>query len=552
MMKQVISLASHWHETGALSPFRDLAVQLATIPTDFPPLAGYESLLQLLLQSENGPGRFVPALYDPCVPNRETTHRIADGVVNLMTALLEKGYSFQIVAYDTSFDSWTQYCLERLQRRGFFNSLQVRYEHKPSNGRGLLPEEALKEKINSAIRFGFSWNVPHVLLRPFPARARDWQAAHNFLGHSLLAYRKYLAAQKHFEVALGGNDPHMRACAKLGNIYCAVRFGMEQDELLRFIEGIAPDIESIEDSSVRRRLQVLLPNLQAFILQKSEPSRALNLLEVAIAQAKEYRLPLHLAVFLKNKAVLLQQVGQPLHEVTRLFELALSYRPFDPDWYCELGQIYLRQGDVAAAMRSFQAAYEPGLPVPNALMGLAQCASSTQKYPEEFKYRKAMIELRPNISSFYTGLGKSSLKVTSSEESIQIFLHAWDLDPEQDAPAYELLRLLLQNEIPDTSHYRGEIEGILSRRKRPVLAKLGLLIGRFFLKNHNRELARYYLEQALTSDDPQILFVSNFSLGNLMVEQGLRREARAFYNRCLALQPESKEVAVVCARLEQA
>src|SRR5262249_46425071 len=154
---------------------------------------GYESLLQRLLQSENGSGKFVPAQDDPCLPNRETTHRIADGVVNLLTELLQTGYVFKILVYDKSFDPWTNYCLEHLQKRGFSSSLEFQFLQKTLNGKVLLSEKELRANITSAIRFGFTWDVPNILLRSLSVRVRDCQAAHNFLGHTMLAYRKFPA-----------------------------------------------------------------------------------------------------------------------------------------------------------------------------------------------------------------------------------------------------------------------------------------------------------------------------------------------------------------------
>jgi len=539
MSKQVISLESRWHASGALAPFRDLASQLVRSPDDFTLPDGYNSLLQLLLQSESGSGRFVPAREDPCLPNSEAAYRIADGVANLLVALIQADCSFKISVHDATLDPWTRWCLQKLEKQGHSHSFALQVSSQSLREHDHIPGCPVRSRIASAARFGFVWDVPNVILRAPSVRGIDPQAAHNFLGHALYAYGRLSAAERRFDLALNGVDSHMRVSTLIGKINCRVRRGGKLIELVRLIATLAEGIEEINEPHVRRRFRTWLPNMRAFVMQREDLGAALSILEEGIALAETYNLPLHLGVFLKNKAVLLQRLGTAPIEVIPLYERAISLRPFDQDWYCDLGRLYVGLSNYERAAHYFREAYEPGLPTPNSLTGLAQCSLLEGCHDRGIRYRRQVAELRPQVAGLQVELGRRLDQSRVHGDSAPAFLEAWRLDPDWDLPAYELMRSLGLRSMPE---YRIEILSILSRREQQLPINLHLLLGRFMYAQRDLEQAKNHLEEAVRADDPRIQFAAYFYLGDLMSELRGSDEANRYYEKCLTLVPRSSEV----------
>jgi len=538
----IIRVNSNWKNDGCFSPFRDLArwIHMGIDRFDVTP---YESVLDLLLLNENSVAKFVPKLGDPASRNNIFTYRIADGIVNLLIDFIKHGYSF-LVEVSGDIDPWTQYCLNCLRNRGYSSHITINYHLNDVTKICYIDPIELQKRAQLSVRFGFHWDIPHVLFRSKRIRMENPDLAHLSLGDAAFCEGKLISAINHFHLASRSENTRIRSSAKLRYINVLMRKKGVSIRLLKtLIEELYQETDNISTHDDQIKLRTWLPNLEAFLCMRiGETEKALLLIEDAIVRAKGNQLPYFLGVFLKNKFNLLSETNTPnCYDYIQLFHKALSLRPFEQDWYCELGHLHLENGNIVEARESFNQAMDRGLPDADAYLGLANFHMVSGNYDESIKLLNEALQFKPKRQDLYIALSRAKEKLGHPEMSVELLLNGWDLIHDKEDIGIELLQVLLRNTINNNS-YTNRILNKLSKRPTISNPKLHLLLGYYFFEEGNYKKAQEFFEDALLADQHEITFLARFYRGKVYEARGDLTNALNDWQAALILKPDHQEV----------
>jgi tetratricopeptide (TPR) repeat protein len=203
-----------------------------------------------------------------------------------------------------------------------------------------------------------------------------------------------------------------------------------------------------------------------------------------------------------------------------------------------IGEAYMNQGDLTAALRELLKAEQlnPDDPIVHNDLGL--CYMLKKRMPDAIAHFKKAIDLKPGYAPARNNLGTAYLEMKEWDAAIEVFKEITQ-DLLYATPHYPLANLGL------AYYHKGQYRTAMRYYKKaleiqPDFANALRGVGRIYLATNQGRLALKYLQRAVkvAPKAPEI----HYDLGEAYLLVGQYREARSAYLDVVDLAPPESEI----------
>ncbi|MGB3238593.1 MAG: tetratricopeptide repeat protein [Geitlerinemataceae cyanobacterium] len=229
----------------------------------------------------------------------------------------------------------------------------------------------------------------------------------------------------------------------------------------------------------------------------------------------------------------------PLEETIEACQQIIEIQPDNPKVYFMLGNLQREQGEVNAAIVSYQTALQLEPDNLNIYRNLGNCFEEIELLQSAIDLYQTAIQSQPNNPELYCFLGKAQHKNGEIEAAISSYQAAIELAPKYGNTYAQLGQLFYQQEQFDraTECYQKIIE------LQPVSPYIYVQLGNILQKQANLEEAIAYYHQALELDSEN--FGAYKNMGDTLKQQEKWDEAFVAYQKAKDIQPENPGIHLI-------
>lgn len=233
----------------------------------------------------------------------------------------------------------------------------------------------------------------------------------------------------------------------------------------------------------------------------------------------------------------------PLEETIEACQKIIEIQPDNPKVYFMLGNIQHQQGEIEAAIASYQTAQNVDSYNLNLYRNLGNCLQEVDRNQAAIDLYQTAIQSQPNNAELYCLLGNAQHKNGDIEAAISSYKTAIELAPKYGATYAQLGHLFYQQGQFDraTECYQKIIE------LQPVGPYVYVQLGNILQKQAHLDGAIAYYYKALELDSQN--FGAYKNMGDTLKQQEKWDEALAAYQKAKEIQPENPGIHLILGNL---